>query len=90
MNDEKIRVVLGKAVGDSFGWAVDSVGGNVLIGASGDGADNSGVAYLLRVKDIPLGVTSIVDLKPTIFVSEGEKGSFLVALLLLSVIIWVV
>ncbi|MEW6867376.1 hypothetical protein [Trueperella pyogenes] len=70
-----IRVLTGNNTGDGFGWAIDASDGLAVIGAWGEG--NGGVAHVVRIAQIPVGVTSIADMPNTVIIQgKAQKSRF--------------
>lgn len=81
--DSNIRLITGASKESGFGWATDAIpvsgknpAGLLAIGAGGQG--ENGTAYVLRLTDIPAGITPIASLgdKITVLDSTGERSRF--------------
>lgn len=82
-NDSAIYVLTGKAQESSFGWAVAALpqsknNPDALLAIGAGREDQNGTAYILRVKDIPQGVTAINKLgnKVGVIRDDGERARF--------------
>lgn len=81
--DKNIRLLTGASRESGFGWAVDAIPvspanptGLLAVGAGGQG--RNGAAYVLRLTDVPAGVTPVSALGNRVFViaSTGERSRF--------------
>ena len=81
--DSNIRLITGASQESGFGWALDVLpvsgknsSGLLAVGASGQG--ENGAAYVLRLTDIPAGITPVTALGDKVIVlnTTGEHARF--------------